>query len=428
MTANHELERRLADFYASEAPQRAPDRVLEGVLATSGITTQRGAVFRLPWTFGRMRATARVAVVVILMIAALAIGFALAGNRPPVPVLLPWTPDSLVEDWPAPVRPEPVGGGPIVPMALADDATWDSSRGIWDSFEYRDPVGDVSGDSFAWIDIKEVGLGPGNVTGIGLQLADDVPHPQANPADRWIAFGVVQDTNGDGAADVRIGIDNLPVSEHRAWRTDLPSGETKSAVGPPYGWVGTAQGGGGAGRFGLDSYYPGEGDQSGNRASLQYSVTFEELTRREAYAMYAWASMIEDGRVVATDYAPDVGWLVADQDQGIPLVGPDWVIERDFPNVSVVNRLSFTPDGQVLFEAGCNTGTASVVVDGATMQISDVSLTERDCRLELAEVEAEILAVLAAGDISYTQDAGVLVLRAGTNVLSLQGTFEAPGG
>jgi len=24
---------------------------------------------------------------------------------------------------------------------------------------------------------------------------------------------------------------------------------------------------------------------------------------------YVWASVIEDGRVVATDYAPDVGWL-----------------------------------------------------------------------------------------------------------------------
>ncbi len=39
MNANHELERRLADFYATEAPQRAPDRVLEAVLATSEITT-----------------------------------------------------------------------------------------------------------------------------------------------------------------------------------------------------------------------------------------------------------------------------------------------------------------------------------------------------------------------------------------------------
>lgn len=25
---------------------------------------------------------------------------------------------------------------------------------------------------------------------------------------------------------------------------------------------------------------------------------------------YAWASVIQDGRVVAADYAPDVGWLL----------------------------------------------------------------------------------------------------------------------
>ena len=43
---------------------------------------------------------------------------------------------------------------------------------------------------------------------------------------------------------------------------------------------------------------------------------------------YAWASMIEDGRVVATDYAPDVGWLVEPEDPGLPLVGSTWIIER----------------------------------------------------------------------------------------------------
>jgi hypothetical protein len=26
---------------------------------------------------------------------------------------------------------------------------------------------------------------------------------------------------------------------------------------------------------------------------------------------YAWASVIQNGRVVATDYAPDIGWIVA---------------------------------------------------------------------------------------------------------------------
>jgi hypothetical protein len=27
------------------------------------------------------------------------------------------------------------------------------------------------------------------------------------------------------------------------------------------------------------------------------------------YRLYAWASMIAEGRVVATDYAPDAGWF-----------------------------------------------------------------------------------------------------------------------
>ena len=29
---------------------------------------------------------------------------------------------------------------------------------------------------------------------------------------------------------------------------------------------------------------------------------------------YAWASVIQDGRVVATDYAPDDGWLAPSAD------------------------------------------------------------------------------------------------------------------
>ena len=90
MTANHELERRLADFYASEAPLRAPERVLESVLAASEITRQRRAVIRAPWRFHRMTTAAKLAVAAILLIAAGAIGFALVGNRPPVPFPFPF--------------------------------------------------------------------------------------------------------------------------------------------------------------------------------------------------------------------------------------------------------------------------------------------------------------------------------------------------
>jgi hypothetical protein len=41
MTARNELERRLADYYASEAPVRAPDRVLASVLDRTESTRQR---------------------------------------------------------------------------------------------------------------------------------------------------------------------------------------------------------------------------------------------------------------------------------------------------------------------------------------------------------------------------------------------------
>ena len=86
MNANHELERRLADFYATEAPLRAPDRVLESVLATSEITRQRRAVFRLPWRFPIMNSYAKMAVAAVAVIAIGAVGLAFwRDGAPPGP-------------------------------------------------------------------------------------------------------------------------------------------------------------------------------------------------------------------------------------------------------------------------------------------------------------------------------------------------------
>jgi hypothetical protein len=76
MNATNELERRLADFYANEAPQRAPERVLEAVLATSEITRQQRAVFRLPWRFPIMNSYAKLAVAAVAVIAIGAVGLA----------------------------------------------------------------------------------------------------------------------------------------------------------------------------------------------------------------------------------------------------------------------------------------------------------------------------------------------------------------
>ena len=76
MNANHDLERRLADYFATEAPQRAPERVLESALAASERTRQRRAVLRLPWRFSIMNSYAKMALAAVAVIAIGAVGLA----------------------------------------------------------------------------------------------------------------------------------------------------------------------------------------------------------------------------------------------------------------------------------------------------------------------------------------------------------------
>ena len=57
---------------------------------------------------------------------------------------------------------------------------------------------------------------------------------------------------------------------------------------------------------------------------------------------YAWASVIVDGRVVATDYAPDVGWLDRSPDaKPLPKPGGTYVLQDPFP----VHLSMTVPDG-----------------------------------------------------------------------------------
>jgi hypothetical protein len=76
MTANHDLERRIADFYASEAPQRAPEWVLRSALETVDNTKQRRAFIRVLWRFSNMNNYARLAVAAVAVIAVGFIGLA----------------------------------------------------------------------------------------------------------------------------------------------------------------------------------------------------------------------------------------------------------------------------------------------------------------------------------------------------------------
>jgi hypothetical protein len=438
MNANDDLDRRLADHYENEAPARAPDWVLRSALQTIDSTSQRRAVIDVPWRFPQMDrrtwlALAAAALVAVTVLGAIGLGAMFQERRPdeitPDPATLVWTQEGLVQDWPAPVRPESPSGAAEMPMALGDDAQWDPDERRWEPFEHPDPVGDIGSDGPAWIDIREVHAAGGSyLANFTLKLAGDVPRPVPDPASTWIAYGVVLDTDGDGSADVRIGIDNLPGGDgHRAWRTDLATGRTHSKVGPPYGNVRVPGDVSGVGSIGLDTYYPDESAPAvSSRGTLRYSLQNGE----DAYRFYAWASVIEAGRILATDYAPDVGWLVKGSQPEPTLVGPTWTVgsdfDRDGETMTLVQTLEFPAAGRIAFDAGCTTGKGTVVAEGATLRIRDLVLAVASCGSGIAPLTARFLDVLTAGDIAYSLDAGLLELRSGTGTLRFQAEYDWP--
>lgn len=207
----------------------------------------------------------------------------------PTTALIGWSQASLDEDWPAPVRIEPNGGAIVRPQT-----------GPHLDASYSDPASDTGSAVYPWVDIREL---QGTYTRVVIDLASNLP-PPVPPTKQWIAYGVVVDDDRDGIADRRFGIDNVPTTapgerEHRAWITDLRTGRTVAAVGPPYGDVGGTY---------WDTFFPGEWTGIGARLGFGGDIAGGG-THGLRSPYYAWASVIVDGRVVATDYAPDVGWL-----------------------------------------------------------------------------------------------------------------------
>lgn len=80
MSADHDLERRIADFYATEAPARAPDRVLESALETIEDTRQRRVLAHLPWRFPLMPTSARLAIAAAAVVVAAVVGLSVFGQ------------------------------------------------------------------------------------------------------------------------------------------------------------------------------------------------------------------------------------------------------------------------------------------------------------------------------------------------------------
>lgn len=107
MSVNHDLERRIADFYETEAPPAAPDWVLRDALATIDITPQRRVLVRVPWRFPPMNTYARFAVAAVAVIAIGAIGVAVLrpGTTPDIGGALSPSPSATPSPVPSPSPP-----------------------------------------------------------------------------------------------------------------------------------------------------------------------------------------------------------------------------------------------------------------------------------------------------------------------------------
>jgi hypothetical protein len=163
---------------------------------------------------------------------------------------------------------------------------------------FTDPVGDV-GDAPVWVDIERV-TGSVSIFLAGPKVS--VPEPTI----AWIAYGVVLDMDGDGVGDRRLGMDNAlgPIQAgdgggHREWIADLTTGEI-TAFSAPYGHD--------AFGVGIDSYYIGETYEGRDGPEVRSDALWLRIQTGD-YSYYAWASLIRDGELVATDFAPDEGWI-----------------------------------------------------------------------------------------------------------------------
>jgi hypothetical protein len=332
-----------------------------------------------------------------------------------------WHPARYAQDWPGALRSEPAGQPEILDLVRGDEAHWDPSEGRWEGVEHVDPTGD-SAPGAPWLDIAEVRVGWGAIGSFRLELAGDMPLPLVSPEEKWMAYGIVLDTNHDGRADVRLGVDNMPSGEHRTWRTDYHTGHTAWKAGAPYGTYDQGPKSGTSN----DTWYPGEGETTFDWALFRYFLKADERAAR----FYAWASLIEDGAVASTDYAPDAGWLRFD-DGELPLLGSFWDIESatttgqwaKIPDTAVI-RATFGATGDLVIDA-CARVHAIATVDAATIRLRDVGIGPGSgCPVDVQLIDQAVRRLVLAPVIDYELERGVLTLRAGETTIRLVGTTE----
>jgi hypothetical protein len=312
-----ELVERLTDI----APRPRPDALERMRLAVAHTPQRRGwhvaltgALLGVDWT--RMGATAAVAAV------ALATGIAIGrsglpagddASTPPNPSPcvepsaaassspedLVWNSERATQDWPGPLRAEPPGCAPvIIPISGPDENR---------RYTFNDPRGDVAPD-IAVVDIGEVVLQSGCWYRPSACVFFDVaarPWPMPDPRDEWLAYGVVVDTTGDGRPDARYGVDNaygiddasVAAEFGRMWRIDLATGSMYAPIqileNPRI----------------MDAVFPDSEDSNPRGPGHIWVHLGPPWSDEDVVRVYVWAAAIVDGQIVATDYAPDVGWI-----------------------------------------------------------------------------------------------------------------------
>ena len=158
----------------------------------------------------------------------------------------------------------------------------------------------------SWADVARVSV-IREAQNWSVELAADSPRREALASeDLVLAFGYVIDTTGDGVADYELGIDTDAVAPAvHVWLTDLATGETRERFSAPYGDP-----------FDFSTSLESGGDARGGdrpAGGTFFNVGFApgELFDLDKARFYAWSSLTEAGEVVAWDYAPDAGWLMA---------------------------------------------------------------------------------------------------------------------
>ena len=128
-----------------------------------------------------------------------------------------------------------------------------------------------------------------------------------------------------------------------------------------------------------------------------------------------------DGTVITLQDAE-----VADPD--LPLTGTTWTVDSIVTGEAVSSvpdgaeaTFTFTDDGRVEVNTGCNQGSGRFEVTNGTLRFVDVAVTEMACQGPGGQLEAAVLPLLGADGLSWAIDARMLTLMAGNQGLTLRG-------